>query len=343
MTTLETQHYFYMEATNLDDPMELGGDGERHGTQDEDVDIDLTGLEYEGVEQEDEHMGDDIPTTAYYEGEDLQDGNYNDDQMGDENFQEDIALDETPLDGEVIDYEQPENIEDQSLASAYDLAGEQPLTVEGISNIPTAITAHDSASVVSAVVTQGPQTKEALPDSAASQEPAVGQQTYDDRYQGDLEEVPGPATTESQVENIVAAEESALRASVEFSEEVPDGTKAVKSSHDLAEHSTNDEVNEENDVLALPETVDAEMSLEHPVVVTYSGEEMSLFPPAHNEQEHSETFLLQDKHLAGKSIDKILEACRAVLADSIGEQDELNLDVDDLGLHISEVRRFPFL
>jgi Protein of unknown function (DUF2420) len=73
----------------------------------------------------------------------------------------------------------------------------------------------------------------------------------------------------------------------------------------------------------------------HAVKVQYLESEMCLFPPI--EGDDSEMFFLQDVSLAHESLDKMLEACRDVLADTIGDDDELVLDVASLGLHISEV------
>ena len=73
----------------------------------------------------------------------------------------------------------------------------------------------------------------------------------------------------------------------------------------------------------------------HPVKVHYQESEICMFPP--NADDTSTTFFLSDNSLALETLDKLLAACREVLADSIGEHDELVLDVASLGLHICEV------
>jgi Protein of unknown function (DUF2420) len=73
----------------------------------------------------------------------------------------------------------------------------------------------------------------------------------------------------------------------------------------------------------------------HPVKIHYLGTEMCLFPPT--EDDESEMFFLEDVSLAQESLNKMLGACRDVLANAIGQDDELVLDVASLGLHISEV------
>ncbi len=76
-------------------------------------------------------------------------------------------------------------------------------------------------------------------------------------------------------------------------------------------------------------------SLLHTVKVDYMGTEMCLFPPTQDDD--SEMFFLEDQSLAYESLNKMLAACRDVLANTIGPDDELVLDVASLGLHISEV------
>ena len=75
------------------------------------------------------------------------------------------------------------------------------------------------------------------------------------------------------------------------------------------------------------------------VRVHYDGSEICLFPPS--EDDSSETFFLPDVGLANESLENLLRECRQVLAGSIGEHDELVLDVASLGLHISEVDHLP--
>lgn len=71
------------------------------------------------------------------------------------------------------------------------------------------------------------------------------------------------------------------------------------------------------------------------VKVHYQGTEMDLFHLSHDEA--AAVYFLGDVKLAQESLDKMLGACREVLVDSIGEDDELVLDIASLGLHISEV------
>jgi hypothetical protein len=72
----------------------------------------------------------------------------------------------------------------------------------------------------------------------------------------------------------------------------------------------------------------------HTVKVNYQDTEICLFPP--NEDDDSETFFLADVDLAYQTLDKLLGACHDIVAGTIGDDDELVLDIPSLGLHISQ-------
>lgn len=75
----------------------------------------------------------------------------------------------------------------------------------------------------------------------------------------------------------------------------------------------------------------------HPVFVVYEETEMSLFPSPHEDQANTRTYLLQDEQLANEEIQRLLGACRVVLGESIGVEDELEIAIGDLGLCVNEV------
>ncbi|KAK2783825.1 hypothetical protein FQN52_009472 [Onygenales sp. PD_12] len=77
----------------------------------------------------------------------------------------------------------------------------------------------------------------------------------------------------------------------------------------------------------------------HAVKVLYQDNEISLFPPV--EGDPSETFFLEDEELAHTPIGQLVEACRQVLGDHIGEDEELIMDIECLSLHLPEVRVIP--
>ncbi|KAK8190094.1 uncharacterized protein BKA78DRAFT_353558 [Phyllosticta capitalensis] len=73
----------------------------------------------------------------------------------------------------------------------------------------------------------------------------------------------------------------------------------------------------------------------HPVVVVYNDDEISLFPPSDGDTSGSYYFL-QDEDLAHGSIRSLLEACRQVLGETVQHEDELEIDVAELGLRVTE-------
>jgi len=73
----------------------------------------------------------------------------------------------------------------------------------------------------------------------------------------------------------------------------------------------------------------------HPVIVVYQESEILLFPS--HEEEQARTYFLEDESLASRTIQSLLGACRLVLADSINEDEELELKITSLGLEICEV------
>ncbi|KAL8715525.1 MAG: hypothetical protein Q9220_000861 [cf. Caloplaca sp. 1 TL-2023] len=92
----------------------------------------------------------------------------------------------------------------------------------------------------------------------------------------------------------------------------------------------------ESDQLLIDEA-SSEALYVHPVVVAYQDSEMCLFPPAEEDQDHSQTYLLPDEVMATDVIQVIFKGCRDVLEDSISGEDELVINVDDLGLRICEL------
>ena len=76
----------------------------------------------------------------------------------------------------------------------------------------------------------------------------------------------------------------------------------------------------------------------HPVVVLYQQSEIFLFPPHDNDEQYAQTYFLEDESLANQNVKVLLEALRLVLADSINEYDELEINFVSLGLDICEVR-----
>ncbi|KAF3481136.1 uncharacterized protein GIQ15_03895 [Arthroderma uncinatum] len=85
------------------------------------------------------------------------------------------------------------------------------------------------------------------------------------------------------------------------------------------------------------ESDESELSALHNVQVLYQDSEISLFPP--KEDDLSETYFLEDEALAHEPIGDLLNACRSVLGDHMGKDEELFIEIECLGLHVTEATR----
>lgn len=72
----------------------------------------------------------------------------------------------------------------------------------------------------------------------------------------------------------------------------------------------------------------------HPTIVEYDGNEIFLFPS--REPASFEQYLLENENLVTSSLGDLLQACRVVLGESISEDEELVLGVEELDLYVSE-------
>jgi len=77
----------------------------------------------------------------------------------------------------------------------------------------------------------------------------------------------------------------------------------------------------------------------HPVKVLYQDNEISLFPPL--EGDSAETFFLHDEDVAYDSIGKLFSSLREVLLDNVAEDEVLVIDIDALGIQLTEVCAIP--
>ena len=329
--------------STAEDPMELVSDMDRRPAIDEDndIDLDLTGEQPNG--DDDDYMIEDatsVPDQQVYRENLLQAGN--DDEMVDE-------VDNTPEDEDSM----PINDEDLDDAA---------VSVQEFNTDPVAEVYHTD------IPQQDPGSFE---HDARREEPAESGLTYDQHVvaeQDDLSKhgVPVIETLsesntpkpDSETNAIDQAETDTIHEGGDSLETVAAGSNVPNNSGDSALPGVTEpnmgalQPDEDPGIHTSPDRVDASRndgstrlnspqpvpSRVHPVVVVYQNTEISLFPPAEQNQESSQTFFLQDEKLAGQSISKLLEACRIVLDESIGEEDELEIRIEELGLFINEVR-----
>ncbi|KIX07944.1 uncharacterized protein Z518_02598 [Rhinocladiella mackenziei CBS 650.93] len=105
--------------------------------------------------------------------------------------------------------------------------------------------------------------------------------------------------------------------------------------HDTVESA---EYSQHEDTEPVGSAHDASSQTVHPVTLVYLEEEMSLFPPMVGDG--SNIYFLQDSSLAFEPLDKLLAACREILAGTLDHHDELVLDIPGLGLHICEDSKY---
>ncbi|KAJ5983283.1 hypothetical protein N7481_005382 [Penicillium waksmanii] len=72
----------------------------------------------------------------------------------------------------------------------------------------------------------------------------------------------------------------------------------------------------------------------HPVKVLYQDNEISLFPPL--EGDSAETFFLHDEDVAYDSVGKLFSSLREVLLDNVADDEVLVIDIDSLGIQLTE-------
>lgn len=102
--------------------------------------------------------------------------------------------------------------------------------------------------------------------------------------------------------------------------QIADHSEPQEAEHDAAHH---DQVHgtDENESL-------------HPVKVIYQDNEICLFPPL--EGDSAETFFLHDEDVAYESVSKLFSSLRDVLMDNVAYDEVLVIDIDSLGIQLTE-------
>lgn len=120
-----------------------------------------------------------------------------------------------------------------------------------------------------------------------------------------------------------------------------DATISAEDSYEVAAETTaHDDDDDTQETGLITDDVEASQHALHSVIVHYSQAEFALFPP--HEDDDVSDFFVEDESLAYQGLDKLLSACRDVLNGSIGDHDEVVIDIPGLGLHISEVSLAKF-
>lgn len=345
-----------LDVPSVDDPMQLSPDMDRHASADDDIDIDLDiddGILRDSEIGEDDAMEEQLDDANDQQVEgDQQHAPANDDEMIDEGemdqahqdhhsladedledaddpligensegahallheglpVQEAIRLDEPEADLEDIVHSNGTEIQDHSdfvsgdrtdtgeLSSSHNFNTGYPA-----GNITGAQSGHGH--LVDTYKSTGPPEDEPSQSKAAPEQPkeaSLSQMStqHTESSEGDYKSDPPDAVLSAQVE-------------------LKDSNQQQESAENAKEHN-------------IPPVAHAL----HPVTVVYQGNEMSLFPPVDLDTEQSQTYFLASESYASESLSSLFGYCKSVLADSIRDEEELEIKIPDLGLNINEV------
>ncbi|KAI9701033.1 MAG: hypothetical protein M1836_001701 [Candelina mexicana] len=317
-----------------EDSMELSSDFNRQRGTNEDIEIDLDLTGDDGQDLDDDYMIEDAKSEAGADNQAEGPPSVNDDLMLDDDtvsqtMQDDVTLpDEELYDVEVLEH-------DESNATLTGLVGDdlsQDLPLDATEpGLSAQEQEHDLVDhplhqveehvVLLEVDSTDLQREEVARPQAQDTEPHLQEPTV-----LSPESVPQPAPSGQEqssptVESVPQTQTLSLDIVNTIHEE-------SENSYDLS--NVGQQISNTDDVQH--ETID-EIHSVHPVIVVYQGTEMSLFPPS---DQGSDTYFLQDETLAHRSISDLLQACRSVLADDVGEDDEVIITMAELSLQISE-------
>lgn len=345
METLDSAAIPQLGVPSSEDPMQLSPDTDRHLSADDDIDIELD-LEVD-ITRDDED-------NAMHEqdGGDTAHGTGNDDEMIDEEGIQISAEDHASMIDEELDGDENATIVDVQESALEEHPTEDLLpNTNSIDTSRVATAGHHQAS------------RENSSEEIDQDDP---EQSYEELEFGDLD---GPGIgSGAAISEIPNTYQEPSAQSKDIAE---DGTtSAISSDADIAltgpiERQTttlsepnlhNEQETSHTSVTQAPDrAVEPETDIEsgeqqeepaseylHPIIVSYEGNEMSLFP-SNYEAEQVQTYLLHDVAFAHGSLENLLQQCRLVLADSINEQDKLEIKIPDLGVNIDEVGYAPDL
>lgn len=346
-----------LEVPASEDPMQMSPDLDRHLSVDEDIDIDLDIDAEPPLEDEDDDMdGQNGSNTGYQQYSDRQGGVANDDDMmdGDEGvgrldghtslLDEDLDDADNQISGNLLD-------NGFETTHDHDRQGEPPSReppeprntnledIDSLDNVPVAKEGSTDEALHVFEVGQVENTSEGTGNVAARaakshalQGSDIPWELSDDldqeniAYEDDLDELVGDTINHAHPQPMaVVADQSAVTGGP--ASKYPDDIASAKLGHDDG-LPQDPQINEE----PLPPFPDV-----HPITVNYQGNEMSLFPSLDEDSEQSQTYLLKHPSVVSDRICSLLQQCRSVLADSIGDDDELDISFVDLGLSIDEV------
>lgn len=334
----------YLDVPTQEDVMELSTDFDRHNGTDGDTDIDIDLVPDQPEDQDNDYMIEDTRS----------EGGTGSQAFPNETSNDDVMLDDG---GSQADLNEANALQDEDLDDAGDYfqddANQDSLALQG--NID-----EFDDNTLQPIDQITPQTDHGFSTLADTFEAKTKEQLEKEISDNRVEDVLSSLGTEDNAEilqqsfhdsNIVGLAGSNLEntrdvldwpenpTSIANTETAQEATNKDLDSRPQPEEPASKSASSNPRPTEPPQEQAYEATTVHPVVVVYQDVEISLFPPS--DQSDSYTFFLHDEGLATSSIYDLLLACKEVLADSISEEDELELTIEELGLCISEVSHLP--
>lgn len=366
MTTASSLTFSMMEVPAVEDSMEMASP---YQGQADDFDIDIDLMEDNISNMDSDMMGaDDYPNTSQpslfntevNDDADMADepseGSMVDADVDDEDPDIDVQYEETTYEAEMLEGDQDEevvapvpSIHIEALAGN-DEHGNKPSGISAETDEAQHQATHDghetalpeSLSVVNEH--QEPQAQDEVvpPVSSENQDGQTGPTEGDENaeLQSSRPDIESQDTGKATESSSSAAEEDhehagASAGNVEHVEPAQEDKLTAPKTGDenVGRLETNDSHGTEGQ-----DTHEEDESL-HPVKVLYQEAEISLFPPM--EGDSAETFFLHDEDIAYDNVGKLFSSLREVLLDNVAENEVLVIDIDSLGIQLTEVSTIP--
>ncbi|KAJ5682820.1 hypothetical protein N7462_005985 [Penicillium macrosclerotiorum] len=347
-----------MEVPVNEDSMEMASPYQGHA-DDFDIDIDL--MEDHVSNMDSDMMGaDEYPNTSQpsvlngvNDDADMADepseGSMVDaDNFADDDHDIDVQYDEEPYEAEMLEGNQVEGIEEPLPTIQIEVQPTQDAETAPSSNTPleSSETSHQPPEQILQNIDVTAETIQSIPPvEMASQDPQTTIQhsslEQNEAESSQLEESLPNENVESKAidaqpipEENLAKLENVAQNDEESNEQADDLSQSVEPSYGKTEegHVEHDDAHESYE--AEGQSHDNDDGSLHSIKVIYQDNEISLFPPM--EGDSSETFFLHDEDLAYDHFDKLFSSLREVLLDNVAENEILVIDIDSLGIQLTE-------
>ncbi|KAJ5161888.1 hypothetical protein N7492_007280 [Penicillium capsulatum] len=351
MTATSSLPLAAMEAPAPEDSMEMASPYDR---QADDFDIDIDLMEDHVSNMDSDMMGaDDIPITSQpslFQNETNYDADMADeshegsmvdaDNIAEEDYDVDVHFEET------YETEMLEDDQDETVDAAP--SGVQPDVPEPTQDVPveepvdTPIEESiQEAPVIPDIPQEGPSVEGGEPEAPSQNDNILGESNElasagpenaqeNEAAQSTINHdhvEPCDDTNQSTEPNSAHVEEQHVSpASPSEKPEAPE-VKSHEIADEHAKHAETHSVHETEDQGTDDESL-------HPIKVLYQENEISLFPPL--EGDSAETFFLHDENVAYDNVGVLFSSLRGVLLDNVAGNEVLVIDIDALGIQLTE-------